>query len=107
MTKKNQDFTMTAGDTKYLDFTVDMDSSTLVGSTIKWVMRKFSTAVLTKTTTGDVSITSALVFRVTMNPTDTASLVPGQYQHQSEVTDLTGAVSTVAEGIATIEENYT
>jgi len=98
---------MTAGDTKYLDFTVTMTSSTLVGSTIKWVMRKYDTVVLTKTTTGDVSITAAKVFRVTMNPTDTVSLVPGQYEHQSEVTDLTSAVSTVAEGIGTIEKNYT
>ena len=105
MTKKSQDFTMTAGDTKYLDFTVDMTSSTLVGSTIKWVMEKRDTVVLTKTTTGDISITAAKVFRVTMNPSDTLTLVPGQYKHQAEVTDLNSAVSTVAEGIGTIKES--
>ncbi len=105
MTKKNQDFTMTAGDSKYLDFTVTMDSSTLVGSTIKWVMEKYDEAVLTKTSTGDISITAAKVFRVTMRSTDTLTLAPGHYKHQAEVTDLTSLVSTVAEGTGTIEES--
>jgi hypothetical protein len=105
MTKKDQNFTITAGDTKYLDFTVDMDSSTLVGSTIKWVMKKYDEAVITKTTTGDISITAAKVFRVTLDPADTLSLVPGQYDHQAEVTDVATDVSTVAEGTATIEES--
>ena len=105
MTKKSQDFTMTAGDTKYLDFTVDMTSSTLVGSTIKWVMEKYGDPVITKTTTGDISITAAKVFRVTLNPSDTLNINTGQYKHQAEVTDLANAVSTVAEGTGTIEES--
>ena len=98
----NQNFTMTAGDTKYLNFTVTMTSSTLVGSTIKWVMCKYDSPVLTKTTTGDVSISSATVFRVTLNPSDTLSLVPGQYVHQAEVTDVSANVSTVSDGTVTI-----
>ena len=99
----NQNFTMTAGDTKYLNFTVDMESSTLVGSTIKWVLCKYDDIVLTKTTTGDISITSATVFKVTLNPSDTLSLVPGQYEHQAEVTDGSANVSTVSDGAATIK----
>lgn len=105
MTMKNQDFTMTAGDTKYLDFTVTMDSSSIAGSTIKWVLTKFGAAVLTKTTTGDIAITAAKVFRVTINPSDTLTLVPGNYSHQAEVTDTSGNVSTVADGTATIEKS--
>ena len=97
---------MTAGDTKYVDFTVEMDSSTLTGSTIKWVLQKYGTVVLTKTSTGDISITADKVFRVTLKPADTLTLVPGKYKHQAEVTDSTNAVSTVSEGVATIEESY-
>jgi hypothetical protein len=105
MTMKNQDFTMTAGDSKYLDFTIEMDSSTLSGSTIVWAMTKYDSIVLEKTTTGGISITAAKVFRVTLDPEDTLTLVPGLYPHEAEVTDTNGDVSTVSVGTITIEKD--
>jgi len=107
MTKTGQNFEMVAGDSKYVDITVEMDSSTLVGSGIKWSMLKFDSPVLSKTSTGSsITITAAKVFRVTLGSTDTVSLAPGQYEHEAEVTDGTGLVSTVTQGIVTITKSH-
>jgi len=104
MASANQDFTMASGDTKYLDYTITM-TGTLSGCTAKWVLYKGSTVVITKTTTAGISITGDTTLRVTLSPTDTASLA-GVYKHELQITDGSGNVCTVAVGTSTIKADY-
>lgn len=108
MTKKNQDLEMWAGDTKKLQYTVldeNDDPVNLTNATINWWLAESatSTAILTKTTADDISITDAAngVFQVTINPADTQNL-EGRYYHEAEVTDDAGNVATVAVGVIKI-----
>ena len=105
MTKHNQNFEITAGDALNVVIAVDMTSSTLVGSSVKWAAIKYDEPILTKTTTGDISITGPKEITLAMNAADTLALTPGQYKHQAEVTDLTGKPRTIEDGVMTVLEN--
>jgi hypothetical protein len=104
MSAINQDFTMFAGDTVSLDFTVDMDG-TLAGAIITWVLVRWGAVVLTKTTGSGIRITGAKTFSVDLLPEDTEDL-EGDHCHEAEVTDSFGAVSTVAVGMVRIDQTY-
>ena len=97
-------FTMTAGDTKQLVVTVkdaDGDAVSITGSTIKWqCARSYGKASsISKTTTSGIQITDGAngVFTVTINPSDTNSLV-GNFSHEAEITFSDGTISTVLFG---------
>jgi hypothetical protein len=104
MTKLKQDFTMFAGDTPPLTFTMS-DSTSLSGATVKWVMRKGHVKgpqALLKTTLNGGLVASGTVATVNLLSADTLSL-EGKFYHEAEVTDVLGKVSTVMTGTITIE----
>ena len=100
----NQDFTMFAGDTVSLDFTVDMDR-TLEGATITWVLVRRQAIMLTKSAGDGIRITGAKTFSVDLLPEDTEDL-EGNHYHEAEVTDSFGTSSTVASGMVRIDKTY-
>lgn len=107
-----RDFSMTAGDSKLLDVAVteqsDGSATTITNATISWKVARSlrATASISKATGGSgISITSGAggTFRVTLNATDTASLTPGDYYHEAQITFQDGEVATVLKGVMTIE----
>lgn len=103
MTKRNQDFSMFAGDTKDIVVTMS-DSTNLTGATIAWVLRRggvTGTVEVPKSTTSGISISNT-TFTVRLSASDTANL-KGRYYHEAEVTDVSGNVSTVMTGSISIE----
>jgi hypothetical protein len=101
MTEENQNFTMWAGDTKNIEFTVS-DIVSLAGATIKWglAVDRHSTQLVSKTTT-EMTVAGA-VFTIHLLPADTASIGFGELYHEAEVTDAVNNVATVALGICTL-----
>ena len=109
MTKKNQNIEFYQGDTVDLDVTVideEGAAQNIAGATIAWVLydENTQTATLTKNTTSGITITSGLdgEYTVSLTPSDTGSITPGDYYHESEITDSTGHVSTVFTGYVTV-----
>jgi hypothetical protein len=107
------DFRMTVGDDKSLRVSVtDADGAVvaITSATISWKVTRSlrSTAVLTKTTSSGISITSGSggIFTISIDPADTASLTPGDYYHEAQVTFSGGDVGTVLKGIMTIEPGF-
>lgn len=104
MTTKNQNFEMYAGNTKNIVVTVaDVN---LTGATVKWAMKKTiydAEPAVAKTTAAGIAVTDATtgIFTVTLFPADTRNL-SGTYQHEAEITDAPGNVSTVLTGQLTI-----
>ncbi len=95
MTKFQQNiFDIVAGDDCLIPCTVA--GKTLTGSTIKWRLYRDAETILDKTEVSGITI-SGEVFTVTLSKIETAGLL-GTYFHESEVTDTTGKVSTVAHG---------
>jgi hypothetical protein len=109
MTATQQNFTVTAGDSMTLLFTIT-DSSTkaavdLSGAAITWALgiTVKATPIVTKTVGSGITITDAAngKLSVALVPTDTAKLA-GRFYHEVQITDVIGDVSTVANGTATI-----
>lgn len=103
--RKNQNFEMVNGDTKTVVVTVPFDLS---GATIKWIMHLFGQEKLRKetpviTVTQATSTESKAEFK--LESADTVALV-GEFNHEMEVTDALGNVSTVMTGKAKIERGY-
>lgn len=108
MTKRNQHFEMHAGNRVDLNIVVtDTDAGgrkNLAGATIVWVLydEATSTTALTKTTAtvGDITDIDGLngLFTVALQPSDTASITPGVYYHEAEVTDSSGKPVTIFTG---------
>lgn len=108
MTMKNQDFSMYAGDSKYVKFAVE-GVSDLVGASMTWGIRrsKYSDETLLKKTAGDgISFVGAEA-QITLNPTDTAALAAGPYYHECVLTDSIGNISTIFVGVITINKAAT
>ncbi len=106
MTVENQDFFMYKGDTRILNFTVDMPENTILsGSTIKWVIATPKVASITKTTTSGITITGDDTFTVTISPLDTSTLKSGYYFHEVQITDINSNVITAAKGRVTLLED--
>lgn len=105
MTIKAQDLELYAGDTLVLNVTVtgnDGTAQNLASCTIEWGMyRQYThTQALLKTTASGITITSAINgrFDIALSPADTVTMQPGLYNHEAEITDGSGNVSTVFEG---------
>lgn len=122
MTAEQQNFDMTAGDTKVLRPTDNADGGVrdvdnggtkdLTGATVEWVLadRPGGPAVVEKDNagTGGVQITDAAggVFDVSLDPADTDDL-SGEYYHEAEVTDGSGDTETVWTGWIDIQQDTT
>lgn len=107
-----RDFSMTIGDDKIIRVPVteqdDGSATDITGATIVWIAKKSKRkdAVISKTT-ADSSITIADatggVFEITLEDTDTATLLPGDYLHEAQITFSDGRVATVLRGVMTLE----
>jgi len=111
MVATSQDFTMYAGETKYLRVTVTNDAGAaknLTGAAIKWNMRKLGETYIEKVYPTGISIESAVggIFVVNILPGDTEDLGTGTYGHQAEITDSGSVISTVLSGTVTINDSY-
>ncbi|MCU6709348.1 hypothetical protein M6D81_11580 [Paenibacillus sp. J5C_2022] len=100
-----QDFTLTAGDTRNIEVTVD--SVNLSGATVKWAVKKTvydAEYVLYKDTDAGITVTGAAAgeFTIPLKPEDTAGL-SGNYVHEAEITDASGNVSTILTGTMTVK----
>jgi hypothetical protein len=112
MTAVNQNFSMTAGDSKNVVITVSNDEGialNLTGASVKWALKKRVTSTeneLYKTNTDGITITDAAngVITIKLVPVDTTTL-NGTYHHECEVTDANGNVSTVTVGSASISRS--
>ncbi|MEJ0015715.1 MAG: hypothetical protein WDN25_03965 [Acetobacteraceae bacterium] len=106
MAAEGQNFTLVAGDTVRLAFTAyDSDGTTpldLAGATIKWQLARDEAgpALISKQTGSGITVTNAAggTFVVAIAPADTAAITAGGYYHETQVTDASGNVSTVATG---------
>lgn len=102
MAMEGQNFSMYAGDTKYIRFPVN-GLTDLTGASVKWGMRsdkQATTSSLIKTTDDDISIVDNEV-QILLRPEDTQGL-KGTHYHECELTDVVGNVSTVLVGTVTI-----
>ncbi len=114
MTATAQDFVLTAGDSKLLQFTV-MDAEgvpfDLTGARVDWWVSRgtpdrFSkTPALQKSTSNSsVEIVSPLDgrFDILLVPADTHTLPAGTYYHEVQVRDSLSNIATVATGTITL-----
>ncbi|MFH5181169.1 hypothetical protein ACHHV8_36715 [Paenibacillus sp. TAB 01] len=101
--KKNQNFEMERGESKYLDFSVaGIDDFT--SASVMWAMRKgnASEPALLKDTVGGIEITGSERFTVSLTTADTENFPPGIYYHEAYVIDAQQHKSPVASGIITL-----
>ncbi|RDW18055.1 hypothetical protein CWR48_10650 [Oceanobacillus arenosus] len=87
-------FSMTAGDTKYIEIELNEDAAALNGATLKF---GFDDVVKNGTLKGNI-------FIVKLDPSDTEDK-GGFHKYEAEVTDTQGNVSTVVKGGMSIEQN--
>jgi hypothetical protein len=107
----NQNFTMTAGDSKTINVPVvtpaDGLPSDITGATITWKASKsfVKTPILSKSTAAGIAITNGTggIFTITLAAADTVSVDPGDYYHEAQVTYSNGEVATVMRAVMTIE----
>ena len=105
MTATGQNFTIYQGDHKQVYVTTyEEDGITnlnILSCDINWVMYKRypENIVLTKTTASGITITTAAsgIFLISLVPVDTENLL-GEYNHEAELTDQAGNISTIMVG---------
>ncbi len=117
MTMLNQNFSMWAGNTRYLSVSVtEQDGETpkdLTDAHIVWILREYGSAenILVKETSAEATPLGGLmindpptagIFTIFLYPEDTQDL-SGVYYHQADVTNQHGEVSTVLTGSAVID----
>lgn len=114
MTATAQDFALTAGDSKLLQFTVtDSDGTAidLTGARVDWWMSRGTpdrfgkTPVLQKSTSNNsIDVVSPMDgrFDIALAPADTHTFAAGSYYHEAQVRDVLGNVATVTTGTITI-----
>lgn len=105
MTATGQNFDMYQGDDKQVSVTTYGEDGVTVldisNCAINWVLYKRypENIVLTKTTSSGITLTipASGVFLITLVPVDTENLL-GEYNHEAELTDLAGYISTIMVG---------
>ena len=104
MTAMNQNFSMYAGDTKVLQIQVLADKKMdLNAVSVKWgLVKKDGPVILLKTTPAIQTANNTIT--ITLLPEDTKHLL-GDYNHECEITDPEGVVSTVTNGTVTIKKD--
>ena len=87
-------------------------ATTLVGATVRFTMK--SSEFSSNSTDADASVlknvTNGLAdgtATITINPADTAALVPGKYYYDIKVQDNTGAIYKLDEGQITLDGSPT
>lgn len=103
MVLNNQNDDMVAGDDKEIDFAVTNElgaALNIAGADILWNLLDGNTIMLTKDTNDGVTITNGAggLCRVTLDPSDTASLTPKVYRHGLVISIQAGAYQTVSKG---------
>lgn len=97
-------FQMTRGDSKLLRLpildTTSGEPINLTGAkSVKWgLAKRVHGEVLVSKAIGDgIQITSPAngIIEITLDPTDTANLSPGEYYHEAQIIDAQDAVATV------------
>lgn len=89
-------------------------AATLVGATIRFTIKTVefdaitndSTAVVTKNVTSHTNAAGG-ISSITINPTDTATLVPGKYNYDIKVAEAGGAIYKIDEGKVTLDGSPT
>jgi hypothetical protein len=114
MTMVNQDFTMTAGDTRLIDVDVVDEQGvpiTMQGAALRWVLKErddSTTALLVKTSQPGDGITIPNVLSniciIRLEAADTVGLA-GVYYHDCEIVDGDGNKSTLYQGHVNMREN--
>ncbi len=114
MTATEQNVTMYRGDTAIITVTVtDSDNEdvakNLIGCTARYIATSRGVAAITKTSVDDGGIVlttpASGILTITLDPEDTADLEPGLYEHEVEITDGDGNVSTVTVGTLSIKQD--
>lgn len=100
VTATNQNFSMIAGDSKYIVFPVE--GVTLERCTIRWGIKKTSSEFALYKESPNITVVDGNV-QIKLTPEDTKDLL-GTYSHEAEITDQLGNVSTVLKGKATINK---
>lgn len=105
MTKQNQDFSMYAGNSKFIRFRVD-GAQDLTGASFRWIVRGSggTEAVLDKTSGDGITVEGGEA-QIKLTPADTKNLV-GRYYHECAMTDESGNVSTIFIGNVTFNKSY-
>jgi hypothetical protein len=106
MTEVLQDFTIYQGDNKQVTFEVvdeNGDPLDLTGYSAVWVMynQKNKEVILTKTSDDDLLIGGGTI-QLNLSGDATLTVNPAKYQHELEITDPVGTVSTVTTGVMTV-----
>ena len=101
--------TLTHSVTAKKDGGAAIDLTGLTGSGVRWRLTdwdKLETKV-TKTIGSGVTVTDASngKFTVTLDPGDTINLEPDYYRHEGEVTEGSGAITTVTRGVLEIRRD--
>lgn len=107
--KKNQNFEMEPGESKYLDF-IATDNGTsldLTSATVLWTMKKSNSqewSLRKDSTSGGIEITDEIngKFTVTLLSVDTKDFPSGIYYHEAYVIDATNHKSPVSSGSVTL-----
>lgn len=112
MASINQDFTMYEGNSKRINVTLtEADGSpvNLIGSTIRWVLKKnvydATTLIIKDTNLGivaDADLTTGK-FTIKLVPADTNGHV-GTLYHEAELEDSLGNITTILTGNITIQK---
>jgi hypothetical protein len=105
MTSINQDFNIYAGDAYEITFTLTNaagGSVTLTTATAKWWITRSDNSrgsdfVVKKDHTAGILLTGSTAV-VTLNPSDTDSLSPGNYYHELEISFSANEIHTFAKG---------
>lgn len=116
MTVENQNFTVYAGDTKFIkvdikDGDTGLNITTLSGLYFRWVMWNpyagtFDNILIEKTTSSGIEKVMDSYVLIHLNPEDTEEILPANYyKHELEMTDLDGNVATISTGYITVKES--
>lgn len=114
MTEYAQDFEVFQGDHRQITIPITDEAGlakTITGSTQRWEAFDPATGVraIQKSDT-DISIVTVApgtnnAIRFTLVPADTASLAAKEYDHEAEIADIGGNVSTVTRGKMTVRDD--
>ena len=110
MATTGQNFTMWAGDTKEITFTIT-DATNLVGASAKWGLSlhtAMNPLLISKSSTDATQIvidSTGTTFTVYLLSSETADLSETVYYHEAEVEDVAGNLCTVSVGEITMQSD--
>lgn len=104
-----QDFTVRSGDDldiRVTVFNLDRTRKDLTGATVKWVLTDGVNVHASKDTTAGVVLTTPAegIMTISLAGTDSAA-IEGDFPHEAEVTDASGAKATVMVGTAVVPKD--